>query len=210
VDEHTSLAVLLTGRLTPPTWGPGEPAVADFFAAKGVLEALGRALRVELECRAGQQPFLHPGRSAAVLCDGQELGWIGELHPLVAREWDLEGAAVMELDLDSLLALAAATEHGYRDVISYPSVRHDLAVVLADEIPAARAVELVRAAGGDLLDGVEVFDVYRGEQVGEGRRSLALSLDFRAPDRTLTDADVVPLRERIVQALEELGGELRA
>jgi len=210
VLEHSSLAVLLAGRLTPPTWGPGEPVLADFFAAKGVLEALGQALRVELECRASQQPFLHPGRSAAVACAGEELGWIGELHPLVAREWDLEGAAVMELDLDRLLALAAGREHGYRDVISYPSVREDLAVVLADEIPAARAVELVRAAGGDLLDAVEVFDVYTGEQVGEGRRSLALSLHFRAPDRTLTDADVAPLRERIVQALEELGGELRA
>jgi phenylalanyl-tRNA synthetase beta chain len=210
VDEHNFLAVLLTGRLTPPLWGPGEPVVADFFAAKGVLEALGAALRVELECRAAGQPFLHPGRAAAVLCDGQELGWLGELHPLVAREWDLEGAAAMELDLDRLLALAAGREHSYRDVISYPSIRQDLAVVLADEIPAARAIELVRAAAGDLLDAVEVFDVYTGEQVGEGRRSLALSLDFRAPDRTLTDADVVPLRERIVQALEELGGELRA
>jgi phenylalanyl-tRNA synthetase beta chain len=220
VDEHNSLAMLLAGRLTPPTWGPGEPARADFFAAKALLEALGAALRVELECRAtdrrskgspiGRQPFLHPGRSAAVLCAGEELGWIGELHPLVAREWDLDGAAAVELDLDRLLMLAAEGERGYRDVISYPGMRQDLAVVLAQEIPAARAVELVRAAGGDLLDAVEVFDVYSGEQVGEGRRSLALSLDFRAPDRTLSDADVVPLRERIVQALEELGGELRA
>jgi phenylalanyl-tRNA synthetase beta chain len=210
VDEHGALAVLLAGRMVPPAWGAVAPGQADFFAVKGVLEAIAQALRVELECRASQQPFLHPGRAAAVLCGGEELGWIGELHPLVAREWDLEGAAVMELDLDRLLALATTNEHGYRDVISYPSVRQDLAVVLADEIPAARAVELVRAAAGDLLDAVEVFDVYTGEQVGEGRRSLALSLDFRAPDRTLTDADVVPLRERIVQALEELGGELRA
>jgi phenylalanyl-tRNA synthetase beta chain len=210
VDEHNSLAVLLTGRLTPQTWGHGEPATADFFAVKGVLEALGHALRLELECGAGAEPFLHPGRAATVTCAGERIGWIGELHPVVAREWDLEGAAVMELDLDLLLALAAATEHCYRDVISYPGLRQDLAVVLSDSVPAARATDLVRAAGGDLLDGVHVFDVYTGEQVGEGRRSLALSLSFRAPDRTLTDADVVPLRERIVQALEELGGELRA
>jgi phenylalanyl-tRNA synthetase beta chain len=210
VEEHVSLAVLLAGRLAPPTWGPGEPATADFFAVKGVLEALGRAVRVELQCQADAQPFLHPGRAASVLCDGERLGWIGELHPLVARTWDLDGAAAIELDLDRLLALAAGREHGYRDVISYPSVRQDLAVVLAEEIPAARALELARAAGGDLLDAVAVFDVYSGEQVGAGRRSLALSLDFRAADRTLTDADVAPLRERIVQALEELGGELRA
>ncbi|HEX3391104.1 MAG TPA: phenylalanine--tRNA ligase subunit beta [Solirubrobacteraceae bacterium] len=217
VSERDSVAMMLTGRIAPVTWGAGEPAKADLFAAKGVLEALGEALRVEFECRPGEQPFLHPGRSAGVLCDGEQIGWLGELHPLVAREWDLDGAAVMELDLDRLLALAAAGEHGYQDVISYPGLRQDLAVVLSRDVPAARATELVRAAGGDLLDSVEVFDVYEGpalpppssEQVGEGRRSLALSLSFRASDRTLTDADVVPLRERIVQALEELGGELR-
>jgi phenylalanyl-tRNA synthetase beta chain len=219
VREHGSLAVLLAGRMSPPTWGATEPATADFFAAKGVLEALGEALRVRFDCHPHAQPFLHPGRAASVVCAGEQIGWLGELHPLVAREWDLDGAvAVMELDLDRLVALAAAREHEYRDVISYPGLRQDLAVVLPDSVTAARATELVRAAGGDLLDGVHVFDVYEGPalpppsagQTGEGRRSLALSLSFRAPDRTLTDADVVPLRERIVVALEELGGELRA
>jgi phenylalanyl-tRNA synthetase beta chain len=218
VSEHVSLAVLLTGLLSQPTWGETGPAVADFFAAKGVLEALGAALRVPLECRAEAQPFLHPGRSAAVHCGGEAIGWLGELHPLVAGEWDLEGVAAFELGLDRLLARAAAAEHEYRDVISYPGLRQDLAVVLPEDVSAARATELVRAAAGDLLDDVHVFDVYEGPalpppssgQVGEGRRSLALSLHFQAPDRTLTDADVVPLRERIVQALEELGGELRA
>jgi phenylalanyl-tRNA synthetase beta chain len=211
VDEHASLAVLLAGRLTPPTWGASQPVTADFFAAKGVLEALGEALRVQLDCQPGAQPFLHPGRAASVRCAGEEIGWLGELHPLVARAWDLDGAvAVMELQLDRLLALAAAREHEYRDVISYPGLRQDLAVVLPDGVPASRVTELVRAAAGELLGSVEVFDVYSGEQVGEGKRSLALSLHFQAPDRTLTDADVMPLRERIVQALEELGGELRA
>jgi phenylalanyl-tRNA synthetase beta chain len=217
VGERGSLAVVMTGRIAPVTWGGDEPAKADFFAAKGVLESLGQALRVALECTPADQPFLHPGRSACVRSDGTEIGWLGELHPLVAREWDLDGAAAIELDFDRLLALASAGEHRYRDVISYPGLRQDLAVVLSQDVSAARATELVRAAGGDLLDSVEVFDVYEGpalpppssEQVGKARRSLALSLSFRAPDRTLTDADVVPLRERIVQALEELGGELR-
>jgi phenylalanyl-tRNA synthetase beta chain len=217
VGERGSLAVVMTGRIAPVTWGAGEPPKADFFAAKGVLESLGQALRVGLECAPAEQPFLHPGRSASVRCEGTEIGWLGELHPLVAREWDLDGVAAIELDFDRLLALAAAGEHSYRDVISYPGLRQDLAVVLPRGVPAARATELVRAAGGDLLDSVEVFDVYEGPalpppssgQAGEGRRSLALSLGFRAPDRTLTDADIMPLRERIVQALEELGGELR-
>jgi phenylalanyl-tRNA synthetase beta chain len=181
---------------------------ADLFAVKGILEALGAALRVELECRPDTQPFLHPGRSAAVVCEGEELGWLGELHPLVAREWDLDGAAVMELELDRLLAIAAS-ESTYGDVISYPALRQDLAVVLPEHVPAAQVLEAVREAARELLDEVGVFDVYSGPQVGEGKRSLALSLAFRAPDRTLTDEDAAPVRERIVAALGGLGGELR-
>jgi phenylalanyl-tRNA synthetase beta chain len=209
VRELRSLAVLLSGRVAPATWNSPEPRPVDFFALKGVLEALGAALRLRLDCGPGAQPFLHPGRCATVSCAGQELGWLGELHPLVAREWSIDGAAVMELDLDRLLALAVG-ERGYHDVISYPALRQDLAVVLAEEVAAAKALDAVREAAGGLLDEVGVFDVYSGPQVEEGKRSLALSLAFRAPDRTLTDEDVAPVRERIVAALASLGGELRA
>jgi phenylalanyl-tRNA synthetase beta chain len=226
VDEHQALAVLLTGHVTPPTWAAPHPPRADLFAVKGVLEALGEALRVNFDCPAGGQPFLHTGRSAAVVCDGQRLGWLGELHPLVAREWDLDGAAVMELDLGLLLGgqrqadgeglpgqqrapgpAGAVAE--YRDVISFPELRQDLAVVLPLQVPAADVLGAVRAAAAGLLDDVRVFDVYTGPQVGEGRRSLALALSFRAADRTLTDEDVAPVRERVVAALGALGGELR-
>ncbi len=208
VLEHGALGVLLSGRTAPVTWGVPDPPKADVFAVKGVLEALGEALGVDLECRAEPQPFLHPGRAAVVLCEGEELGWLGELHPLVAREWGIDEAAVMELNLDTLLAKAGG-RGAYRDVVSYPELRQDLAVVLPEEVPAARVLESVRGAGQVLLDQADVFDVYSGPQVGEGRRSLALSLSFRAPDRTLTDEDVAPVRAAIVAALGELGGELR-
>jgi phenylalanyl-tRNA synthetase beta chain len=209
VRERSALGVLLSGRTAPATWGaPNQPKV-DLFAAKGVLEALGAALRVELECWPSAQPFLHPGRSAVISCDGEELGWLGELHPLVAREWGIEGGAAMELELDRLLEIAAC-ESAYRDLISYPALSQDLAVVLPEVVPAAQVLEAVRGAAGELLDEVSVFDVYSGPQVGEGRRSLALSLAFRAQDRTLTDEDVAPVRGRIVGALSGLGGELRA
>jgi phenylalanyl-tRNA synthetase beta chain len=208
VRERLALAVLLSGRIAPATWGAPDPPKADLFAVKGVLEALGDALRVQLECQPETQPFLHPGRSAAVVSQGRRIGWLGELHPLVAREWDIEGAAVMELELDPLLAIAAG-EHAYRDVISYPALRQDLAVVLPHDVPAARALDAVREAAPELLDEVGVFDVYSGPQVGEGKRSLALSLTFRVPDHTLTDEDVEPVRARIVAALAALGGELR-
>lgn len=208
VREHRALGVLLSGQIAPATWGAPDPQQADLFAAKGILEALGAALRVELECVAGAQPFLHPGRSATVVCGGEQLGWLGELHPLVAREWDLGGAAVIELELDRLLEVASS-EHSYHDVISFPELRQDLAVVLAEQVPAGQVLDVVGKAAGELLNQVGVFDVYSGPQVGEGRRSLALSLAFRAPDRTLTDEDVAPVRARIVAALGELGGELR-
>ena len=134
----------------------------------------------------------------------------GAAAPLVAAEWDIEQpVAVFALDLGEVIA-AAPEVTSYADVVSYPPVRQDLAVILAEDVPAGEAVAVVREAGGGLLTAAEVFDVYTGAQAGEGRRSLALRLTFRAPDRTLTDEDVAPVRERIVGALRErLGGELR-
>ena len=209
--EYRALGVLLSGRSAPPTWRAPNAPRADLYAVKGVLEALGVALRVALECRPGAEPFLHPGRAAEVLADGEQIGWLGELHPLVVAR-DLESAAVMELDLDRLLAAAVrgASTRGYSDLISFPALRQDLAVVLPQEVSAAAVLGVVREAAGALLADTRVFDVYEGPQVGEGLRSLALALSFRAPDRTLADEDVAPVRERIVAALgERLGGELR-
>ncbi len=209
-DERRALGVLASGRLAPPTWGAPDPPRADFFAVKGILEALAAALRVRVKMAKAPQPFLHPGRSATVLAAEAPIGWLGELHPLVAREWDLDGAAAFEIDLEALIA-AAPHETRYDDLIGFPALREDLAVVLDAEVPAARVLAVVREAAGELLGDARVFDVYSGPQVGEGRRSLALALSFRSPERTLTDADVVPLRERIVAAVSgELGGELRA
>jgi phenylalanyl-tRNA synthetase beta chain len=136
------------------------------------------------------------------------IGWLGELHPLVAQTWELPGAACFEIDLDRFIAHASRPD--YVDLIGYPPLRQDIAVVLPEHVPAAQVLDAVRTAAGGLLSDVRVFDVYTGPQVGEGRRSLALALAFRAPDRTLADEDVSPLRERIVNVLSELGGELRA
>jgi phenylalanyl-tRNA synthetase beta chain len=210
-DERRHVAVLLTGALAPASWRSPEPRRADFFAAKGVLAALLDWLRVPWSVEAAREPFLHPGRSASVHLDGEPAGWLGEVHPLVAAEWDLERVAAFEIDLDRLVALAAARARGYADLTSFPAVRQDIAVVLPEAVAAADALDVVRAAGGDLLRAVRVFDVYRGEQVGEGSVSLALALDFQAPDRTLTDEEVAERREAIAKALaDELGGELRA
>jgi len=174
-----------------------------------VLGALMDAIRVPWEVEPAREPFLHPGRSARVLAGGEPAGWLGELHPAVAARWDLDRAAGFELDV-GVLAGAADLIPDYEDLTSFPAVRQDMAVVVPDGVSAAEVVEVVRHAGGALLSRAEVFDVYRGEQVGEGSASLALRLEFRAPDRTLTDEEAAQRREKIVAALgERLGARLR-
>ena len=211
--EHRALGAVLHGRLAAPSWGDdGTAKAAGFFAAKGLLAAALDTLRVDWSVRAEAQPFLHPGRSATVVAgpDDEVVGWVGELHPLVARAWELEGVvAAFEVDLDAVVAHAVAVPY-FEDLTSFPPVRQDLAVIVADDVTADAVVGAVRGAGGKLLQGVRVFDVYRGTQVGEGRKSLALALTFQAPDRTLSDEDVAPVRAKVVKALAaRVGGELR-
>jgi phenylalanyl-tRNA synthetase beta chain len=129
---------------------------------------------------------------------------LGELHPTV-----LEGWSAFELDLETLFGASPAVAV-YEDVITYPPVRQDLAFVVAEAIPAAALVETAREAAGPELRSMRLFDVYRGDQVGAGRKSLAFSVVFQSPERTLSDADAASLRERIVRALDQrLGAELR-
>jgi phenylalanyl-tRNA synthetase beta chain len=212
-EERHMLAALLSGPLAPRSWR-GEAGEADFFAVKALLESLLSKLGVEFDVRPREWPFLRPGASAAVLLAGGveeagELGFVGELHPLVAEAWDLERAAVFSIDL-GMLAEAAPAAVTFVPFASVPPLRQDLAVSLPESVPAGEVLEAVREAAGELLEHVAVFDVYSGEQVGEGRRSLALALTFRGRERTLTEEDVAPAREWIVEALSALGGELRA
>jgi phenylalanyl-tRNA synthetase beta chain len=231
-SEHHALGALLSGALTPRSWR-GERVQADFFAAKALLTALLEHFHLDWALQARAWPFLHPGRSAVVLARARQglgaagaerdagapsgaetLGFIGELHPLVAQAWDLhhagagERTAAFAIDLGKL-ARAAPELQSFRAFGSQPPLRQDLAVTLPDSVSAAEVLERVRASAGESLEGVEVFDVYAGSQVGEGRRSLALALSFRELERTLTDEDVAPARERIVAALAQIGGELR-
>jgi phenylalanyl-tRNA synthetase beta chain len=139
-----------------------------------------------------------------------ELGWLGELHPLVLRDWELDGpVAAFELDADRLFELAPDAST-YSDVTSFPAVLQDIAVIVPDDVSAERLAEVVREGAGALLSSLRVFDLYHGKQVGEGNKSLALRLEFRAPDRTLTDEEVAERRAAIERALKSVGGRLRA
>ena len=178
---------------------------AGYFDMKGVIEVLERSLHVTLGVEAAGQPYLHPGRSARLGAGGV----LGEVHPLVAETFGIEvPVSIFEIDLDELDT--GAPTPVYRDVITYPAVRQDIAVIVDGELPAATLLAAIREAGGDLLSRAEVFDVYRGPQVGEGRQSIAVHLEFQAPDRTLTDEEADAARTRIVDALRhDLGAQLR-
>jgi phenylalanyl-tRNA synthetase beta chain len=206
--EPQRFGALAVGPLVPKSWrGGGEPA--DFFALKALLEALAGQLGTELSFEPAEQPFLHPGKAARVRAGGEDAGWIGEVHPLVCREWDLEGAVGFELDASPLLAAATVGEEVYEDVTTFPAVNQDLAVVVPVGIAAAEVRSAVLAGGGKLLRSAEVFDLYEGQQVGEGAKSLALRLEFRAEDRTLSDEDVAGPRAAIEAELGRIGGSLR-
>ncbi len=206
--EPHRFAGIAVGPLAARSWrGGGE--TADFFAVKGVLEALAAQLGTQLDFAPGEEPFLHPGRAAAVSAGGAPVGWLGEVHPLVCRGWDIEAAVAFELDAAPLLAAATVGEESYEDVTTFPAVYQDLAVVVSAETPASEVRAAVLAGGGELLRAAEVFDLYEGEQLGENRKSLALNLEFRAPDRTLTDEEVADLREAIKAKLDAIGGTLR-
>jgi len=156
--------------------------------AKWAVEQLYGALKIEPSYERAAESFLHPGRSART---GQ--GWVGELHPgLLEGTW-----GAFELDLDALVA-ASQEAVVFEEVSPYPEVRQDLAFVVAEDVPAAALEEAIREAGGPELRSVAVFDEYRGEQVGEGKRSLAFRVAFGSPGRTLTDAEAGELRSRIV------------
>ena len=207
--EVQRIALLLSGEWGEESWA-AVPVPTDFYLAKGLLERLFSALGVPVTNEPAAEPFLHPGKSAWVECAGGRLGWLGEVHPLVLKAFDLPaGAVAAELDLDLLLSAAEAVPL-FEDLLTYPAVEQDLALVLPRDVPARQVLETVRRAAGPLLADVRVFDVYEGSQIGEGKRSLALRLVFRSEDRTLSEAEVNHVREGLLPVLaSELAAELR-
>lgn len=212
-DEPERLGLLLTGAATIASWRRDTTRTLDFYDAKGAVAGLLAHLGQDVTWQPGQHPSLHPGRTAELLLpDGRSLGHVGELHPAVSAAWDLGEApvAVADLDLEALLAQGEA-RRVFQPFSSYPAVREDLAVVVDEALPAEAVASVIRRAGGKLLVELTLFDVYRGAQVGAGKKSLAWALAFQAPDKTLTGEAVTGLRTRISKALErELGGEIRS
>lgn len=212
-EEQPRLVVLLSGQRALPGWQPADIAPMDFFDLKGVVAGILDGLHIRTaRYLPAQHPTFHPGKCAQVWLDEQMVGVLGELHPLVKARYDFPGTAVLAADLDVRALLAAAPErYNVTSVAAFPPVLEDLALVVDEELPASQVAELIRQTGGALLSDVRLFDVYRGEKLGAGKKSLAYSLTYQSAERTLTDSDVAKLRAKIVRRLEEvLGARLRS
>jgi phenylalanyl-tRNA synthetase beta chain len=182
-----------------------------YFLVKGLVERLSAGLHAPVQFSRAAEPFLHPGRSASVHDSaGQVLGWVGEIHPLVAQAYDLRGpVAAAELQVESLLA-GMPEVVTFRDLLAYPSVEQDVSLVVDADLPTAVVVDSLRRAGGDLLEDVAMFDLYEGAQVGAGKKSIALRLSFRSPERTLSEDEVNRLRvDMLKRVSDDVGADLR-
>ena len=213
-DEPSFVAGVMAGKRADDAWNQkfGE---YDFFDAKGAVESLLDALRLTKVrfkvAEPEQYPWLQPGRAAEVLSQGEVIGWVGNIHPANLQKVGVDVPVVaFELSVEHLLRLAKK-ELPYVDVPTLPGVTHDLAIVVDEDVTYEQLVQRITSAGGKLLADVRLFDVYRDRvRVGEGKKSMAFSLTYRAADRTLTSEEVEKAHEKLVKkVLRATGGEVR-
>jgi phenylalanyl-tRNA synthetase beta chain len=205
-DEPRRLALFLAGHRRLDYWEDAgakrEPL--DFFDLKGVVEALTNGLHVDkASYAASKAPYLHPGRAADLLLAGNSVGAFGRMHPKVAEGYGLGDRTVLvgEFDLETILA-AVPGRFPYAPVPRFPAALRDIAVIVEEATPAERIDAEIRAAGGNLLRGVRLFDIYRGESIPSGTKSLAYALTYQADDRTLTDKEVDKAHKKIEDRLQ--------
>jgi phenylalanyl-tRNA synthetase beta chain len=209
-DEPRRLAFILAGPRQPEFWGQpvgSESELLDFYDAKGVVESLLGDLHIGgSSYEPATVPYLHPGRAAQLILRGQAVGSFGQLHPKTAQAFDLTGLAqvlVGEFDVEALLPLIP-TRHAYTPIPRFPAALRDIAVIVDEAIPGARVEAEIRAAGGDLLQGVRLFDLYRGDSIAAGKKSLAYAIQYQASDRTLTDKEVDKAHKKIEDRLRHV------
>lgn len=214
-DELTRLSLAVTGPRYNTHWQDNSGSDSlDFFDLKGILEEIIDDLHIEgFHVETASHPTFRPGRTARLLLDDQQLGLMGELHPNVVEGFDIRGehpVLAAELDLDLLLTRIPDMYY-VQPVPTYPAIHEDLALVVERDVPAEKVAAVIRQAGGALLQGVVLFDVYEGQQLAGTQKSLAYHLTFQSPNKTLTDKDVQKQRQRIIKQAEiQLGARLRA
>ncbi|MCG8285582.1 phenylalanine--tRNA ligase subunit beta [Acinetobacter seifertii] len=198
LKQIPTLALIAVGSREPESWH-AKPQPMDFFDFKGEVEEVLAAGRVKVEYVRSERAWLHPGQSAEILVDGKSIGYLGRLHPSLENELDLSTTWVAELDQAAVLQSYVSN---FTELSRFPSVRRDIALLISDNINVRDIQQLIEKTGGELLDSTWLFDVYTGQGVEEGKRSLAFALLWQHPSRTLEDAEIKSGMDNIIQVLE--------
>ena len=210
--EITRLGIVLSGPVRGASWADTTPRTVTFHDLKGIVESLVRRLHVEdVSFSSGSGSPYHPGAAAALLIGGEPVGSLGQIHPAVIEAYDLGERIVFAADVDiDRLTSASSDTYSFRPISRFPPVRQDLALVVDDDVPAQDVMTLVRKSAGDLLADIRLFDLFRGEQIGDGKKSLAFQLTFVSTDRSLSEKEVNAIRESMLEPLrEKLGAKIR-
>jgi phenylalanyl-tRNA synthetase beta chain len=205
-EEQEHLAAAMTGLWLNHSW-QGEKKPADFFVIKGVLEGLFEKLGLteQVKYEQGNVEGMHPGRTASILLNGERIGFVGQVHPSVQKEFDIKDTVVFELSLKAVLD--AATEPlQYTAIPRFPSITRDIALVADKETASGTLKEIILSAGSPLLKEAHVFDLYEGEHMEAGKKSIAFSLKYADPERTLTDEEVTKVHDNVLKVLAEQAG----
>ncbi|MDY0405404.1 phenylalanine--tRNA ligase subunit beta [Virgibacillus sp. 179-BFC.A HS] len=199
--EQVRLSGALCGNWVQNEWQQ-EIKKTDFYVVKGIVEGLFEYLRLDLEFSPAALPDMHPGRCAVLKCNGKEIGFIGQIHPQLAKEKDLKETYVFDLNLDEII-----TQHHqepvYHEISKYPAVTRDVAFVLTDDVLAGDVKKVIEEAGKPLVKQIHVFDVYKGEKLDAGKKSLAYNITFQDPEKTLKDEEVEANFNKIIKSVEE-------
>lgn len=198
LKQIPTLALIAVGSREPESWH-AKPQPMDFFDFKGEVEEVLAAGRVKVEYVRSERSWLHPGQSAEILVDGKSIGYLGRLHPSLENQLDLSTTWVAELDQAAVLQSYVSN---FTELSRFPSVRRDIALLISDNINVRDIQQLIEKTGGELLDSTWLFDVYTGQGVEEGKRSLAFALLWQHPSRTLEDAEIKSGMDNIIQVLE--------
>ncbi|WP_409289696.1 phenylalanine--tRNA ligase subunit beta [Peribacillus sp. SCS-37] len=209
--EKEHLAGAMTGLWVTHPW-QGEKKPVDFYVAKGILEGLFEVLGLgsAINFEAAEAEGMHPGRTAAIMLNGETIGFVGQIHPKVQKDMDLKETYVFEISLQALLT-AETAPIAYQAIPRFPSITRDIALVVDRDVAAGTIYDVISSAGGRLLKEIAVFDLYEGERMEQGKKSLAFSLKYVDPERTLTDEEVTRAHEKVLKAVEDkTGAVLRA
>lgn len=212
-NELPRMAIVLAGLRTEPAWDVKDPPMMDFYDLKGMINEVCSAFQIpDITFVASANPTYHPGKQARIMSNGVFIGDFGSLHPQVRSNYETSFEDIVAADLDLRAFFDCSSKLSQLiPVPAFPPILEDIAVVVDDNLPAGTVENLIRQTGGKLVTEIRLFDIFRGAQIGEGKKSLAYSLTYQAPDRTLTDKEATQIRQKIIRRLEqELGAKLRS